>query len=364
MLRISKKYALLVAIMLVIFSGLMLIGCSGTGSSGSDDKSGGSSDSAGTTPEKTNFIFLSGPTGTTWYSQASALPGILSKEYDWKVDVRPGSAISNVIMLEQGKADIGLTFSSFLGAMAEGKVVAVQGENEYFKEPVQNAVQMMNATTAAYVLLVDAKSPYYKITDLKDKPITYVTYPAGFTAKYVPENMLALHGVPIESIEKAGGKVITVSKYQEACDLLAKGQADCVAYTMAVNTQSAALSELESQREFRMLELDPQVIPDITKEIPVVECTIAKGLQKSIKEDTVQLADVTIWMVNKDLPDEAVEKICDAVLKNMDVMAEVGNSEFKGFTAKEMSRLAGEGPQPKYHPGAVKFYAKHGITVE
>ena len=359
MLRLQKHRGMLILLTILISASLLMIGCSGGNSDNGNNSSGNNSSG-----EKTNFIFLSGPTGTTWYSQASALPGILATEYNWKVDVRPGSAISNVIMLEQGKADIGLTFTSFLGAMAKGKVVATQGENEYFKEPIKNAQQMFHSTTAAYVLLVDAKSPYKSINDLKGKGFRYVSYPSGFTAKYVPDKILEVHGITYDSIEKNGGKIITVSKYQEAVDLLAKGQVDVAAYTMAVNAQSAALSELESQREFRMLELDPASIPEVQKEIPVDPVTIPAGLQKSIKEDTVQLADVTVWLANGQIPAETIEKICDAVLKNMDVMAEVGNSEFKGFDAKQMSRMAGVGEQIPFHPGAVKFFEKNGITVE
>ncbi|NLG32187.1 MAG: PhnD/SsuA/transferrin family substrate-binding protein, partial [Syntrophomonadaceae bacterium] len=249
-LTFTKHKNKLILICLILLFAFTLSGCGG--SSGGSSNDSGQKDNTGTQAgEKTNFVFLSGPTGTTWYSQASALPAIVSKEYDWKVDVRPGSAISNVIMVEEGKADLGLTYSSFLGAMARGEIVAQQGDNEYFKEPLKSTMQLFNSTTGAYYLLVDANSPYHTISDLKGKPIKYVTYPAGFTAKFVPERMLELHGIQLSDFEKAGGKVITVSKYQEACDLLAKGQVDCIAYVAAANSQVAALTELESQREFR-----------------------------------------------------------------------------------------------------------------
>ncbi|MDK2887752.1 MAG: uncharacterized protein PWP72_630 [Thermoanaerobacter sp.] len=307
-----------------------------------------------------NLKFVSGPTGTTWYSQASAFAGIASKELGLTVDVLTGSAISNVIQLENGKADLGLTFSSYLPAMTEGKVVAKIGEEEYFKEPVKNVRTLCNATTAAYVLLVSASSPYQTVSDLKDKPIKYVTYPVGFTGRYVPEKILEAHGITYESIKAAGGKVDFVGKYQEAIDLLAKGQADVVAYTMAVNAQAAALAELESQKEFRILKLDEEAINKITSELPLIVATVPKGLHKSIKEDTKVLADVTTWVVRADMPDETVAKILEAILKNMDTMAQVGNSEFKGFTAKDLIRLYGKGSQIPLHPGAEKFFKEKG----
>ncbi|MGI6412646.1 MAG: TAXI family TRAP transporter solute-binding subunit [Syntrophomonadaceae bacterium] len=370
MISVKTKPNKLVLILLTLLLALTLSGCGSAGDSGgsSSDTEKPQADNGSETPtpagEKTNFVFLSGPTGTTWYSQASALPNIVSKEYGWTVDVRPGSAISNIIMLDQKKADLGLTFSCFLSAMVDGKIVAVQGDNEYFREPVTSVRQLFNTTSAGYYLLVDAKSKYHNISDLKGEPIRYVTYPAGFTAKYVPEYMLQAHGVPVEDMEKAGGKIITVSKYQEALDLLAKGQADCIGMTGPTNSAQAGLSELESQREFRILELDEEVIPEILKEIPLSVITIPAGLQKSIKKDTVVLADITIWLCHKDMPEETAEKLCDAILKNMDTMAEIANSEFQGFGAKELSRMAGIGNQPPYHPGAVKFFAKHGVEVK
>lgn len=329
---------------------ILLAGCGGGGGAQSGDNAA----------QLQNIKFLSGPTGTTWYSQSSAFAGIASKELGMTVDVLTGSAVSNVIQVENGKADMALTFSSYLPAMAEGKVVAKIGNEEYFKEPVKNVRTLLNATTAAYVLLVDANSPYQTISDLKGKPIKYVTYPVGFTARYVPEKMLEAHGITEQSIKDAGGKVDVVGKYQEACDLLAKGQADVIAYTMAVNAQSAALAELESQKAFRILKLDESAITKITEELPLVVATLPKGLHNSIKEDTNVLADITIWVVRADMPDETVTKMLEAILKNMDTMAQVGNSEFKGFTAKELSRLYGQGVQIPYHPAAEKFFKEKG----
>ncbi|MCL6446608.1 MAG: TAXI family TRAP transporter solute-binding subunit [Armatimonadetes bacterium] len=307
-----------------------------------------------------NVKFLSGPTGTTWYAQASAFSGIASKNLGMTVDVLTGSAISNVIQVENGKADIGLTFSSYLPAMAGGKVVAKIGETEYFKEPLKNVRTLCYTTTAAYVLLVDADSPYETVEDLKGKPVKYVTYPSGFTARYVPEKILEAHGITHKSIEDAKGKVIIVGKYEEACDLLAKGQADVIAYTMALNAQSSALSELEAQKEFKILKLNEDAIADLVKEIPVSIDTVPKGLHKSIKEDTKVLADVTTWVVRKDIPEDTVDKILSCLLENMDAMAQVGNSEFKGFTAKDLARLYGKGKQLPLHPGAEKFYKEKG----
>jgi TRAP transporter TAXI family solute receptor len=308
-----------------------------------------------------NVKFLSGPTGTTWYSQAAAFSGISSNKIGMSVDAMTGSAISNVIQIEKGKAALGLTFASYLPAMSSGKVVATVGKKEYFKEPLKNVRVICYTTTAAYVLLVDAKSPYKKISDLKGKKITYVTYPPGFTARYVPEQILKASGITYDSIEKAGGKVDIVGKYKEACDLLSKGQADVIAYTMATNSQAAALVELESQKKFRILALDPQPTEEVMKEIPLILTTIEEGLHESITEDTKVLADITVWMVSADVPDETVTAILDGLVKNMDTMTQVGNVEFKGMTSKELSRLYGKGEQPLMHPAALKYYKAAGV---
>jgi len=116
--------------------------------------------------------FLSGPTGTTWYSQVAAFSGISSNKLGINVDAMTGSAISNVIQIERGKAPLGLTFASYLPAMSTGKVVATVGKTEYFKQPLQKARVLCYTTTAAYVLLVDAKSPYKKKSDPKGKKNT------------------------------------------------------------------------------------------------------------------------------------------------------------------------------------------------
>lgn len=346
-------------IALLLVGLLALVSLVGCGGQDSGKKDAGEQKSGAAPAQIQNLKFLSGPTGTTWYSQASAFSGIAAKE-GITVDVLSGSAVSNVIQIEYGKADLGLTFSSYMPAMAEGKVVAKIGEKDFFTEPVKNVRTLCNTTTAGYALLVSASSPYKTIADLKGKPVKYVTYPVGFTARYVPEKMLEAAGITYDSIQKAGGKVDFVGKYQEACDILAKGQADVIAYTMAVNTQSAALAELESQKEFRILALDDDVINKVTGELPLVVATVPKGMHKSIKEDVKVLADITTWVVKADMPDETVVKLLDSMLKNMDTMAQVGNSEFKGFTAKELIRLHGQGSQIPLHPAAEKFFKDQG----
>lgn len=308
-----------------------------------------------------NVKFLSGPTGTTWYSQAAAFAGIASNKLNMSVDVLTGSAISNVIQIEKGKATLGLTFSSYLPAMATGKVVATIGKDEYFKTPLKKTNILCYTTTAAYVLLVDARSPYKKISDLKGKSIRYVTYPSGFTARYVPEEMLEAHGITYDSIKKAGGKIDIVSRYQEACDLLSRNQADVISYVMAVNAQTAALSELESQFKFRILTLDKEPMKKVMAELPLGVAIIKKGLQASITEDVTALTDITTWVINADVPDETVTAILDTMVKNMDTMAQVGNTEFKGFTPKDLSRIYGKGKQIPMHPAAIKFFKDKGV---
>ncbi len=307
-----------------------------------------------------NIKFLSGPTGTTWYSQAAAFAGIASKDLGMTVDVMTGSAISNVILIEQGKALLGLTFSSYLPAMAKGEVVAKIGKKDYFDKPMEKCCTLMNATTAGYVFLVEADSPFQTIGDLKAKNIKIATYPAGFTARFMTDRMLEAHGSSLDVIEKSGGKVYIVRKYSEACDLLAKGQVDVIAYTMAVNTQSAALSELESQKAFKILKLDQKGKDVLMDELPLLLRTVPKGLQKSITEDVEVLADTTIWLISRDVSDETVRAMLDSILKNMETMAQVGNSEFQGFTVKDMIRIYGKGKQIPLHPAAKKFYEEKG----
>ena len=72
------------------------------------------------------------------------------------------------------------------------------------------------------------------------------------------------------------------------------------------------------------------------------------------------LADITVWVVSADVPDDTVNAILDAMLNNMDTMAQVGNVEFKGFTAKDISRLYGKGKQISMHPAALKFFKAKG----
>jgi TRAP transporter TAXI family solute receptor len=348
-IRRKRIGLLLVMAVLVLTSFSLLAGC-GSSQSGSDSAE--------------TIDILSGPAGAAWYAIGSGYAGILKTELGWNASVLTGAAVSNVVNIDQERADLGLTFTSYLPAMAKGGEVIVEVDGiKYFQEPVKNTRIMCYTGTAVYPLIVDAKSPYKTVADLKDKPIRYVTYPQGFSARYVPDQILNEYGITHESIEKAGGKVIIVSKYTEATDLLAKGQADVISFATSVVTQAAALSELEAQKPFRVLTTDDEVMDKLMQKYPLEKVVYKKGIHESVTEDVTMLSDITVWIVPASLPDEKVEKMLDALLARMETLAEIASVELHGFTAKDLGRMIGKGEQPPLHPGAVKFFTKHGVEV-
>jgi TRAP transporter TAXI family solute receptor len=360
MLKFRKRSSFILVLTFVLAVSLVIGGCGSSSSNPGQDADSNGENATQTKNEKVNLVFMSGPSGSSWYAQATVLPTILSNHYGWSVDVRPGQAISNAMMVENGKADIGLTWVSLTQAMKKGEILT----EDFFATPFKNAMQMMNSTSGAYVHLVDAKSPYYSTSDLKGKGFRYVTYPPGFATGYGNEIILDVHGITLEDIEKNGGKIITVNKFEEAVDLLAKGQADVISYAMPTVSATASITELEAQREFRVLTIDENLIDEVISRVPIGVDILPAGLQKSIKEDVKVFVDITTWLVPSTLSEETVEKILDAVLAEMDLLGEIGQAEFRGFEAKDLCRMYGLGTQLPYHPGAVKFYAKHGIKVE
>jgi len=300
----------------------------------------------------------SGPVGTTWYGQASALAGIIEREIPGSsVTVETGSAISNIVLVEEGKTDIGFTFAALLPAALKGEKLA----GEYFQKPAENIRVLIYTTSAGYALITSADKGWEFIDDIKGKPVKYVTFPPGYVARYMSDKILEAHGITLEDIEKWGGQVIIVNKYKEAVDLLAKGQADVIAYVPATVGQSPALIELEAQKEFKILKLRDEAKEKIMSEYPVITYTLQPGLYKSIKEPTEIVVDITTYLVPKDMPEDVAYTIVKMIVEHKDELANT-NAEFGQLTKEDfLLRVYGKPGQPPLHPGAEKYYREAGI---
>ena len=80
------------------------------------------------------------------------------------------------------------------------------------------------------------------------------------------------------------------------------------------------------------------------------------GVYKSIEKDTKTLGIVTNMVVNKDLPDDLVYKMCKSFWKNHAVFAEV-----KSIWKSVKLENALDGAAIPVHPGAAKCYAELGV---
>ncbi|MDI9642384.1 MAG: TAXI family TRAP transporter solute-binding subunit [Archaeoglobales archaeon] len=299
----------------------------------------------------------SGPTGTTWYAQASAIAGILSREIPGSsATVETGSAISNIVLVEEGKTDVAFTFICLLPAATRGEIIS----GDYFKKPTENVSVLLYTTRAAYVLITTADKGWSTVEDIKGKSIRYVTYPPGFVARYMTDEILQAHGITLKDIESWGGNIIVVNRYDDAVDLLAKGQADVIAYTAATFGQSPALVELEAQKKFVFLEPTEAGIQKIVSKFPVLIETVKPGLYKSITKETKVVNDITVYLVPKDLPEDVAYTLTKLIVEHRNEIASV-QAEFGVLTPKDFLSGYGKPGQPPLHPGAVKYFKEIGV---
>ncbi|MCS7129868.1 MAG: TAXI family TRAP transporter solute-binding subunit [Archaeoglobaceae archaeon] len=308
-------------------------------------------------PSPITIRIKSGPTGTTWYAQASAIAGILSREIPGSsATVETGSAISNIVLIEDGKTDLAFTFICLLPAATKGEVIS----GDYFRKPVKNVSVLLYTTRAAYVLITTADKGWNTVEDIKGKPIRYVTYPPGFVARYMTDMILDAHGITLKDIESWGGSVIIVNRYDDAVDLLAKGQADLIAYTAATYGQSPALVELEAQKKFVFLEPTDSGVQKIVSKFPVLIETVKPGLYKSITKETKVVNDITVYLVPKDLPENVVYTLAKLIVEHRDEIASV-QAEFGVLKPQDFLSGYGKPGQPPLHPGAVKYFKEIGV---
>lgn len=88
--------------------------------------------------------------------------------------------------------------------------------------------------------------------------------------------------------------------------------------------------------------------------------TIPAGTYKGQTEDVVTSGFITAYTVNKDVSDEAVYAILETIYQHVDELEAVSTSG----TEYTLDEGLAEGCTITPHPGADKWFADHGITIE
>jgi hypothetical protein len=279
---------------------------------------------------------MSGPQGGSWYPLAGAIQGIVEKEVPGtSVRVSPGAGISNVLGVQNNKAEMGFgnSVSTYDG---------VRGE-EPFKTKTDNVCHIATLYFQYFHVAVLASANVKTGADLRDKVLT--TQQKGNTGEQMTRDFLKVYGLDYSKMRK-----VNFGSYNDSVEQLKDGHAQV--FTFITTVPASALMDLASARDVRVLDLSDIKLKELQKINKGYDTRIIKaGSYPKQDKDILTIGTWTHLIMRCSTPEELAYKITKSLAQNT---ATLGNvvAAVKGLTAKELAIDVGV----PYHPGARRFY--------
>jgi TRAP transporter TAXI family solute receptor len=279
---------------------------------------------------------MSGPQGGSWYPLAGAIQGIVQKEVPGtNVQVAPGAGISNVLGVQNNKAEMGFgnSVSTYDG---------VQG-NDPFKQKTDNVCQVATLYFQYFHIVALADAGIKTVADIKGKALT--TQQKGNTGEQITRDVLKVNGLDYGKLSK-----VNFGSYTDSVSQMKDGHVQV--FSLITTVPASAIMDLGSARKINVLAVPDDKLKELQKINKGYDKRIIKAGSYPGQDKDVQTTGTwTHLMMRCSTPEDLVYKVTKALANNTEQLGNVV-AAVKGLTVKELAIDVGV----PYHPGARKFY--------
>ena len=285
---------------------------------------------------------MTGPQGGVWVPLGGSLKNIWEKNVaGMSVQTLPGAGIANVRGIDEGKAEIGFGNS----------ISTVDGVNgaQPFPRKTTNVCQMATLYPQYFQVVVNADAGINTIKDFRGKGLAVQT--RGNTAEVITRQLLEVHGLKYEDL-----RTNFLPSYTDAASLLKDGQAQI--FTLGTTIPASSIMDLASSRDVKLLDLRDSI--ELMRKLNAGYYAIDLPANTYPKQTAAvtNIGYAAHLIVACKLPDQRVYEMMKAIHANFRDLVLI-NKAMDGVGPKEMAVDIGV----KFHPGAARFYAEHGVKI-
>ena len=353
MKKMKRAFALLLSMAMLL--AMAACGSSGTTEPPENNSTSGDTSSDSAAVEKidspsANLVMGTAGAGGTWYVLGSGIANLVTKYTNINMTASStNGTVENMRLAGAGRLDIGMT-------QPPADYDAVMGRDLFEGEKYENLRWMCGGHYSIGQIAVPADSDIHSIADLKGKRVAIGVVGSG-VRHIVGNGLIQLGGVTLDDIE-----IVSVNQDQ-GTEALQDGTADAAVYSGGILV--SGLLNLSQSMDVRILSIPQGSIEKMAETNPSLAAamkyvTIPAGTYKGQTEDVLTSGFITAYTVNEDVSDEAVYAILETIYQHSDELEEISTS---GSEYTLEGGLA-EGCTITPHPGAVKWFADHGITIE
>lgn len=279
---------------------------------------------------------MSGPQGGSWYPLAGAIQTIVEKDVPGtSVRVAPGAGISNVLGVENNKAEMGFgnSVSTFDG---------IHG-NDPFKKKTDNVCHIATLYFQYFHIVALADSGVKTVGDMGGKVLT--TQQKGNTGEQMTRDVLKVYGLDYSKMRK-----VNFGSYNDSVEQLKDGHAQI--FTGVTTVPASAVMDIGTSRKITIVPVPDDKLRMLQKVNKGYDKrTIKAGTYPGMDKDVQTIGTWTHLIMRCSTPEELAYRITKSLARNTEHLGNVV-SAVKGLTAKELAIDVGV----PYHPGARKFY--------
>lgn len=306
------------------------------------------------TPVKKSWQFATLAVGSSWYVYGATIADVVSShDTGLTFDVMPNSGgVGNMLLLQNGGADIGLGFNC-VNAWAYKGIMAFEQTGA-----IPQLRGLVGTLDQMYVAIgIRNGSGINEIRDIADKklPINLFTSETGSASEYTTRLVLESIGCSYEDIISWGG---SVTHTDFASIVAAYQDGKCDFFMQHVSVGHAAFTELALTADVRVGQLDDQSLKFL-QERGYNIATMPAGSFNGQDKDVICAGITTNLTTTDRLPDEVAYRIVKQIYENPDELA-LGHSGFANFNRDTCATPELYGGFP-LHPGAEKYYREIGL---
>ncbi|WP_068674846.1 TAXI family TRAP transporter solute-binding subunit [Oceanobacillus sp. Castelsardo] len=296
-----------------------------------------------------HMTMMGGRTGGAWSIFSEGVAEAVRRENESTiVTVEPGGIVENPVYVGTNKVPYGLSYAMTAYAAYRGNAPYNQAYGDL------RAISVI-VPANYYQFIVRAEVEYESLDEMIEKqfPIRLAVDQVGSAGEIITRTILQEYGVTYDDIFSWGGSVDHLSD-SKTFELMADKRMDATGD--AVSVPSSSIIEASATNELKLISINPTVIKSVSEKLGMETGIIKAGSYEFLDNDIETLNTPAILMVNKNVPEDEVYKITEAIYEHLDYLSTV-HKEFKKLTPDKMSNV---GSVP-LHPGAEKFFNEKGL---
>lgn len=294
-------------------------------------------------------IYLAGATpggGGVWDMIGAGLAEAIMKSNEGSsVTVVPGGGVSDVPIVSNGEAELGLTHSSIA-------VAALKGIDP-FEKKYANLKGVAALYTSSLQFVVNPKLNIESIAAIKENkmPLKIAVGDPGSTGELATKRMFNAYGITYDDIVDWGGKVF-YKDMGEAAGMYGDGLID--AFVLLTLAPNGVIQQVATNKEIAFLSVDDLVIDKLETEFGYSATTIPKNTFNFLKNDVRTFSSKVVLVTSDSRSEDEVYRITKGLMENLEYIHSIHHN-LKSLTEVDMTQTAIE-----LHPGAAQYYREIG----